>query len=107
MDFTLLCKDDCKVLCTLFPMHNVEKLCVPHLSQNNQITRTDWRKCLVQCLNLIAHRMDNLVSVSLNLRFLLGVVTLIQYIYPFFNSTDLQENMEYFGKALQLISVSH
>lgn len=46
--------------------------------------------------------MGNLVSVSLNLRFLLAVVNLIQYIFPFSNSTNLQENLENFGKALQL-----
>lgn len=70
------------------------------------MTRTYWRKCLVQCPTLIAHHMDSLVSVSLNLRLLLNVVNLIQYIYPFSNSTNLQENLEYFGKSLQLISVS-
>lgn len=62
---------------------------------------------MLQCPTLIAHHVDSLVSVSLNLRFLLSVVNLFQYIYAFSNSTNLQENLEYFGKALQLISVSH
>lgn len=94
----------------LYPFSYVqcrEIVCPPTVLPNNLITSTYWRKCSVQCFTLIAHHVDNLFSVFLNLRVLLGMVGLIQYIYPFSNSTNLQENLEYFGKTLQLISVSH